>query len=136
MLRVDLPNLIDHQEGIVIAAARANGVVTGTAVDRREYRGRGILLIKSGAGTGTSPSLTVSVEDSTDNSTFAAATAASVGTIAAITTAASVQVVALNLDEMDRYIRAKGTTTGAAGGGHVYTVSFLLPAGPDTPSPS
>lgn len=136
-LRVDLLNLADVKEGIAMPTARvANGTVNGTGVDRRENRGRGIVRLKSSAGTGTAPTLDVSVQDSTDDATYAAVAASVFAGFTQVTTVASVQAVAINLDEADRYVRARAVTAGAAAGGHVYTVDFIFPAGPDVPSPS
>lgn len=132
-MRPDVFSDVDLADSIVIAAARANGTVNGTAVDRSEYHGRAKAVLKSGAGTGTTPTLDVKVQDSEDNSTW---TDVSGATFTQVTTVASVQSIALNLQGVARYIRLVGTTAGAAGGGHVYTAHFELAAGPHRPSPS
>ena len=76
------------------------------------------------------------MQDSTDDVTYATVAAAQFAGFTQVTTVASVQAVAIDLDGCNRYIRARGVTAGAAGGAHVYTVDFILPAGPDVPSPS
>lgn len=136
-LRVDLPNLVDVKTGIALSATRqANGTVNGTSVDRRENRGRGYVVLEAGIGTGTAPTLDVAVQDSTDDVTFATVATSVFAGFTQVTTAYSKQTVAINLDEADRYIRARPVVAGAAGGGFIYTVSFIFPAGPDVPSPS
>ena len=136
-LRVDLPNLIDVKTGIALSATRqANGTVNGTGVDRRENRGRGYVVLEAGIGTGTAPTLDVAVQDSTDDVTYATLAAAVFAGFTQVTTAYSKQIVAINLDGCNRYLRARPVVAGSAGGGFIYAVSFLFPAGPDVPSPS
>ena len=137
-LRVDLPNIAAVLEQIAVPTARiANGAVAATAVDRAKYRGRGMARLKATGGTGTAPTLDVTIEHSDDNITFATVGSTVVPTgFTQVGASASVQTININLDAAKRYIRAKATIAGAAGAGFVRTVDFIFPAGPDVPAPA
>lgn len=112
------------------ANRRANGTVNGTSTDKRLYGGYSLAWVSSDAGTGTTPSLAITVQDSTDDSTFAAVSTGS-GNIqptafTAITTTASSQAQRFNAQRARRYVRMSGATTGAATAGHVYCAGFVL----------
>lgn len=111
------------------AARRANGTVNGTSVDGKNAGGYALAWITSDAGTGTTPSLAPTIQDSADDSSFAAV---STGTgniqptaFTAITTTASNQSQRFNAQRARRYWRWSTTTTGAAGGGHIFAAGFL-----------
>lgn len=117
------------------AAARANGTVNGTSVNFKNAGGRALAIFYSGLGTGTTPVLTPSVQDSADDSSFAAVstgtgniqtTAFSTVTDAAV----SLQAQAFDARRARRYVRATGVITGAAGGGFVYCALFVYEARP------
>lgn len=101
--------------------------LNGTAVDLKDYDGDICLILDLEAG-GTS-TCTVTLQDSADNSSFAAVTAEFVrngtaqasGTVAfsQASTTASKQTIVLNRDGIRRYIKAVSTE----GGTHTYSVN-------------
>lgn len=116
------------------AARRANGTINGTSSDLKNAGGYALAIVTSDAGTGTSPSLAITVQDSADDSTFAAVSTGA-GNIqptafTAITTVASVQAQRFDARRARRYVRVSGVTTGAAGGGHIYAALLVYEARP------
>lgn len=109
--------------------ASRSGALDGTAVDLQQYDGD-VVLILDVAASGTS-TCTVSIQDSADNSSFAAVTAEFVrnGTAQAsgavafsqASTTALKQVIVLNKDGIRRYVKA----VSVEGGTHVYSVNGI-----------
>lgn len=105
---------INVQQSIVPAAVAAS-TVNGTGIDRagvtadQEYFS-GVLEVSLGATTGapTTISVAVSLQDSSDNSTFAAVGSSFGGPIAITTATAASQVVTANFNGLGlrRYVRA------------------------------
>ncbi|MFZ9777582.1 MAG: hypothetical protein ACO3CI_04530 [Schleiferiaceae bacterium] len=89
------------------AARTATGQTSG--IDLKDYDGDVVFLLDSAAGTGTSPTLDVTIEDSADNSSFAAITGAA---FTQVVDAASAQKLVVNKDSARRYVRVKYTITG------------------------
>jgi len=89
------------------AARTATGQTSG--IDLKDYDGDVVFLLDSAAGTGTSPTLDVTIEDSADNSSFAAITGAA---FTQVVGAASAQKLVVNKDSARRYVRVKYTITG------------------------
>ena len=89
------------------AARTATGQTSG--IDLKDYDGDVVFLLDSAAGTGTSPTLDVTIEDSADNSSFAAITDAA---FTQVTTTASAQKLVVNKDSARRYVRVKYTIGG------------------------
>lgn len=105
-----IPNLGDRLQLLTLfasAAVTASG--NGTGVDLLDYDGEMCAAINSGAGTGTSPTLDIKLQDSADNSSFADVAGLS---ITQITTAASLQKISFSKDEVRRYVRAVRTVGG------------------------
>jgi hypothetical protein len=89
------------------AARTSTGQTSG--IDLKNYDGDVVFLLDSAAGTGTSPTLDVTIEDSADNSSFAAITGAA---FTQVVDAASAQKLVVNKDSARRYVRVKYTITG------------------------
>jgi hypothetical protein len=89
------------------AARTATGQTSG--IDLKDYDGDVVFLLDSAAGTGTSPTLDVTIEDSADNSSFAAVSGAA---FTQVVDAASAQKLVVNKDSARRYVRVKYTITG------------------------
>lgn len=90
------------------AAVTATANTTG--VDRLNYAGTAaVVTLAVPAGTGTTPTLDAKIQDSADNSTFADVSGAA---FTQVTTALSIQHIALNLDSCKRYIRVAFTVSG------------------------
>ena len=89
------------------AARTATGQTSG--IDLKDYDGDVVFLLDSAAGTGTSPTLDVTIEDSADNSSFAAITDAA---FTQVTGTASAQKLVVNKDSARRYVRVKYTIGG------------------------
>lgn len=90
-----------------VAARTATG--NGTGVDLNDYDGDVVFILDSAAGTGTSPTLDVTVEASADNSTFAAVSGAA---FTRVTTTAGRQKLVINHDDVARYVRIVYTIGG------------------------
>jgi len=89
------------------AARSATGQTSG--IDLKDYDGDVVFLLDSAAGTGTSPTLDVTIEDSADDSSFAAITDAA---FTQVTGTASAQKLVVNKDSARRYVRVKYTIGG------------------------
>ena len=93
----------------LLAPANVTATGNGSGVDMLNYAGNALLVLTCPAGTGTSPTLDLKVQDSADNSTFADVTNAS---FTQVTTSASVQDLTLKLGACARYIRIVKTVGG------------------------
>jgi hypothetical protein len=91
------------------AARTATGQTSG--IDLQQYDGDVVFVLDSAAGTGTSPTMDVTIEDSADNSSFAAITGAA---FTQVVDAASAQKLVINKDEARRYVRVKYTIAGTS----------------------
>ncbi len=105
---VDLHNELS-QERLLGSAARTT-TVNGSAVDLLNYDGSIKAVLESAAGTGTSPTMDVKIQDSADGSTGWADVSGA--TFTQVTTAVSLQSLSLNTRGMKRYIRAVATIGG------------------------
>lgn len=91
------------------AARTATGQTSG--IDLQQYDGDVVFVLDSAAGTGTSPTMDVTIEDSADNSSFAAITGAAFTQVAGT---ASAQKLVISKDEARRYVRVKYTIGGTS----------------------
>jgi hypothetical protein len=91
------------------AARTATGQTSG--IDLQAYDGDVVFLLDSAAGSGTSPTLDVTIEDSADNSSFAAISGAA---FTQVTGTASAQKLVINKDSARRYVRVKYTIGGSS----------------------
>lgn len=111
-------------------ASRTNGTVNGTAVDKADTSG-GVDNFTTAlciviAATITDGTHTVTVQDSDDGSSFAAAAAADVqGGPVALAAAQSNTIAELGYTGNKRYVRASVVTSGATTGGSVGAVVVL-----------
>ena len=101
--------------GELIAASLAAGTyiadADGAGVDLQGYQGVLKVILNSGAGGGTNPTLNVKIQDSADNSTFADV----LGKVfTQVTGNASIQSLAIDTGAVKRYIRADLTITGTS----------------------
>lgn len=90
------------------AARTATGQTA--AVDLRTYQGDVALILDAAAGTGTTPTCDIKIQDSDDGST--GWNDVSGATFTQLVTTASRQKLALNKDAVKRYIRAVYTIAG------------------------
>lgn len=91
-----------------IAAVTASG--NSSSMDLVDYsESLDLLLSVSAPVAGTNPTLDVKLQDSADNSTFADVSGAA---FTQVTSAASVQRMTLNPDELKRYVRIVRTIGG------------------------
>lgn len=103
-----------------LAPAARTASANGTGVDVSLADGPIIAIVaESAAGTGTTPTLAWTVEESDDNSTYAAVPADSLvdangdaTTFTGVTTAANKQVVRLRKQLLKKYIRVVATIGG------------------------
>lgn len=86
-------------------AASANG----TGVDVKDFIGNLQILLDAGAGTGTTPTLDIKLQDSPDNTTFADLAGKA---FTQVTTVASRQQMVLDTNACNRYVRAVATVGG------------------------
>ncbi len=90
-----------------VAARTVTG--TGTAIDIKDYVGRGKVMLDCAAGTGTTPTLDIVIQHSVDNVTFVPVPGA---VFAQVTNAARQQQIGLDLDAAHRFVRIAFTITG------------------------
>lgn len=103
------------KESFLTASARTS-TGTGSGVDLVDYDGIMALSLESAAGTGTTPTLAVTLEESNDNSTWTAVDAAEIdgGAFNGVVGAVSSQMRFIDTSKRKRYIReahAIGGTT-------------------------
>ena len=89
------------------AAVTSTGNQTG--VDLQNYIGTALVVLDAAAGTGTSPTNTIKLQGSDDNSTWADISGAA---FSQLTNAASQQKLNINVDAIPRYIRVVDTVGG------------------------
>jgi len=91
--------------------AERSATANGSAADILDYEGQAAAILQSAAGTGTTPTLDVKLQDSADGSTgWADITGAAFTQVT--NAAASAQVVKFNASAVKRYIRAVATVAG------------------------
>lgn len=106
-----LRQALDKLEAINFHATAAR-TTTGnaTGVDMQQYDGDVVLILDSAAGTGTSPTLAVTIEHS--DSLGSGYTAITNAAFASVTTTASQQKLVISKDEARRYVRVTYTLGG------------------------
>jgi hypothetical protein len=99
------------QHFTLLATTTITGTGNQTGVDIKDYEGD-VQIILAGTAAGSGHDLTFRIEESSDNSTYTAATG---GGFTAIANAASKEVITLNSNDLKRYIRLSCTAeTGTA----------------------
>lgn len=94
-----------------VATAAVTSTATSGAIDLKEYDGDVSLILTSAAGTGSSPTLDVKVQDSdASGGTYGDLSGAS---FTQITDSASMQVITFSKDEAKRYIKIVQTVGGS-----------------------
>ena len=105
-----------------------NDVVTATGnetgVDLLSYEGSMICVLDAEAG-GSGITYAVKLQDSADNSSFSDLSGAAFDTTSA--NAASVQKIAVDIDNCKRYVRAVITVAGGSGAGAVSVKGLAFP---------
>ena len=94
-----------------VGTAAVTSTATSAAIDLKEYDGDVSLILTSAAGTGSSPTLDVKVQDSdTDGGTYGDLSGAA---FTQVTDSASMQVITFSKDEAKRYIKIVQTVGGS-----------------------
>ena len=94
-----------------VANAAVTSTATSAAIDLKEYDGDVSLILTSAAGTGSSPTLDVKVQDSdASGGTYGDLTGAA---FTQVTDSASMQVITFSKDEAKRYIKIVQTVGGS-----------------------
>ena len=94
-----------------VATAAVTSTATSAAIDLKEYDGDVSLILTSAAGTGSSPTLDVKVQDSDSSScTYGDLSGAA---FTQVTDSASMQVITFCKDEAKRYIKIVQTVGGS-----------------------
>ena len=94
-----------------LAADTYTASIDGVGIDLQGYQGVLKIVLDSGAGGGTTPTLDVKIQDSTDNSSFTDVVGK---TFAQVTTIASLQSLGIDTRAVRRYIRAVLTIAGTS----------------------
>ena len=101
--------------GELLASSLAAGTYTvsgeSAGIDLQGYQGILKVILDSGAGGGTTPTLDVKIQDSTDNLTFADVSGK---VFTQVTDIASIQSLAIDTRAVRRYIRAVLTIAGTS----------------------
>ena len=101
--------------GELLASSLAAGTYTadanGAGADLQGYQGVLKIVLDSGAGGGTTPTLDVKIQDSTDNLTFADVSGK---VFTQVTDSASIQSLAIDTRAVRRYIRVALAITGTS----------------------
>lgn len=95
----------------LLAPSRHTASANGTGIDLKDYEGHALVILEMSAGGGTTPTLDVKLQDSPDNSAWTDITGKA---FTQSTTAESRQVMAVDLNGANRYIRAVKTITGTS----------------------
>ena len=94
-----------------VATAAVTSTATSAAIDLKEYDGDVSLILTSAAGTGSSPTLDVKVQDSdASDGTYGDLSGAA---FTQVTDSASMQVITFSKDEAKRYIKIVQTVGGS-----------------------
>jgi len=94
-----------------VATAAVTSTATSAAIDLKEYDGDVSLILTSAAGTGSSPTLDVKVQDSdASDGTYGDLSGAA---FPQVTDSASMQVITFSKDEAKRYIKIVQTVGGS-----------------------
>ena len=93
------------QHFTLLATTTITGTGNQTGVDLQGFEGD-VQIILAGTAAGSGHDLTFRIEESSDNSTYTAATG---GGFTVIANAASKEVITLNSNDLERYIRLSCT---------------------------
>jgi hypothetical protein len=87
-----------------------------------DAEGEAVAILDCKAGSGTTPTMDVKLQDSADNSSWADISGA---TFTQVTSTASQQKLTINTNNVRRYVRAVGTIGGTSTPTFIYAVSML-----------
>ena len=118
-------NAAEYDVLSLLPPAARTATANGSSIDIKDYLGGGKIILDSAAGGGTSPTMDVKVQDSADNSSFADVSGL---TFAQVVAAASLQSMAVDLDQLRRYVRLVVTIGGTS---PTFTCSAVLLAKKD-----
>ena len=94
-----------------VATAAVTSTATSSAIDLLEFDGDILLVLDSAAGTGSSPTLDIKIQDSDASSgTYGDLSGA---TFTQVTGSASMQTLVINKDSAERYIKIVQTIGGS-----------------------
>ena len=95
-----------------VASASVTATATSSAIDLKEFDGDVLLVLNCAAGTGSSPTLDIKVQDSDETGgTYGDLSGA---TFTQVTDSASVQTLEVNKDECKRFIKIVQTVGGSS----------------------
>ncbi len=95
-----------------VASASVTATATSGAIDLKEFDGDVLLVLNCAAGTGSSPTLDIKIQDSDESGgTYGDLSGA---TFTQVTDAASVQTLEVNKDECKRFIKVVQTVGGSS----------------------
>ena len=105
-----------------VASASVTATATSGAIDLKEFDGDVLLVLNCAAGTGSSPTLDIKVQDSDETGgTYGDLSGAA---FTQVTDSASVQTLEVNKDECKRFIKIV-QTVGGSSPVFVYGVSLI-----------
>ena len=120
-----LVNIPSHANAVSLdGSAQVTSTSNGSGVDIRDYVGLAMVILDAGAATaGTSPTLDVKLQESSDDSTYSDISGA---TFTQVTdSAASHQTLRLDLKPLKRYIRVVATVGGTSTPTFAYGVTMV-----------
>ena len=105
-------NLEKLEISAAVASASVSATATSSAIDLKDFDGDVLLVLNCAAGTGSSPTLDVKVQDSDETGgTYGDLSGA---TFTQVTTSASLQTLEVNKDECKRFIKVVQTVGGSS----------------------
>ncbi len=107
--------------GSLFGALARTATANGAAIDMVDYEGIAVVTLDSAAGTGTTPTNTVKLQDSPDNVTFTDIPGAA---FTQLTTVASVQQLQIDTGTVARFVRAV-TTIGGTTPSYTFSVGIV-----------
>ena len=115
-------NLEKLEISAAVASASVSATATSSAIDLKDFDGDVLLVLNCAAGTGSSPTLDVKVQDSDETGgTYGDLSGA---TFTQVTTSASLQTLEVNKDECKRFIKLV-QTVGGSSPVFVYGISLI-----------
>ncbi|MGZ3743855.1 MAG: hypothetical protein ACXVB1_00255 [Pseudobdellovibrionaceae bacterium] len=118
---INLADQLQLLDLLPVAAVTANG--NGNGVDLQQYTGEIALILDCHNVAGVTPTMDVKIQDSADNSSFADISPAVAFT--QVTTTDFAQKIAVNKDEIRRYIRAVKTIGGTSSPQYLVSVKAV-----------
>ena len=105
-------NLEKLEISAAVASASVTATATSSAIDLKEFDGDVLLVLNCAAGTGSSPTLDIKVQDSDETGgTYGDLSGAA---FTQVTDSASLQTLEVNKDECKRFIKLVQTVGGSS----------------------